>query len=179
MQWASLVQTLTNRYPKAATMVLIDLLNEPDSQYLAWDWGWNTPGATELYLKGMDAIAAVNPCALPCCVYSAVRWYLGGAMPDAGLGRGECSSVGRRPGILGAVTARALVAWQKGEGCPACWMQSCTVHMISCSCRCAAAMLIRLHGQITPCTGIVQIFVPHPFYRGREPCSQPCCSHSI
>ena len=46
-------------------MVLLDLLNEPDSQYLAWDWGWNTPGATELYLKGMDAIAAVNPCALP------------------------------------------------------------------------------------------------------------------
>ena len=65
LQWASLVQTLTNRYPKAATMVLLDLLNEPDSQYLAWDWGWNTPGATELYLKGMDAIAAVNPCALP------------------------------------------------------------------------------------------------------------------
>ena len=89
MQWASLVQTLTNRYPKAATMVLIDLLNEPDSQYLAWDWGWNTPGATELYLKGMDAIAAVNPCALPCCVCSAVRWCLRSAVPSSGLARAE------------------------------------------------------------------------------------------
>ena len=34
-------------------------------QYMASDWGWNTLGATELYLKGMDAIAAVNPCAPP------------------------------------------------------------------------------------------------------------------
>ena len=64
LQWASLVQKLTNTYPNAATKVLLDILNEPDSQYLSWNWGnRGSLSASQLYLKGMDAIAAGNPCA--------------------------------------------------------------------------------------------------------------------
>ena len=89
LQWANLVQQLTNRYPKAATMVLLDLLNEPDSQYLAWDWGWNTPGATQLYLQGMDAIAAVNPCELLAILIwrPAVGQLSQTAGPESGAGK--------------------------------------------------------------------------------------------
>lgn len=60
-RWTDLATKLTQRYPLAASMSLIDILNEPD----AWGVGWTPqngkPGYGDMALKIMDALYQVNP----------------------------------------------------------------------------------------------------------------------
>ena len=60
-RWTDLATRLTQRYPIAASMSLIDILNEPD----AWGVGWTPqngkPGYGDMSLRVMDALHAVNP----------------------------------------------------------------------------------------------------------------------
>lgn len=60
-RWTDLATKLTQRYPFAASMSLIDILNEPD----AWGVGWTPqngkPGYGDMSLKIMDALYKVNP----------------------------------------------------------------------------------------------------------------------
>ena len=60
-RWTDLATKLTQRYPLAASMSLIDILNEPD----AWGVGWTPqngkPGYGDMSLKIMDSLYQVNP----------------------------------------------------------------------------------------------------------------------
>ena len=60
-RWTDLATKLTQRYPLAASMSMIDIINEPD----AWGVGWTPqngkPGYGDMSLKIMDALYKVNP----------------------------------------------------------------------------------------------------------------------
>lgn len=58
--WRRLAQSIKND-AVSAPWVMFDILNEPDSQDLLWEASGGKPGAGDLYLRAMDAIASVNP----------------------------------------------------------------------------------------------------------------------
>lgn len=47
--------------PLSSAYVLVDILNEPDSQNLRWEAQSGLPGVMDLYLNAMDAITSVKP----------------------------------------------------------------------------------------------------------------------
>lgn len=58
--WAQLA-TAISQDPDTAAYVMMDILNEPDSQKLRWEPINGLPGVGDLYLAGMQAIYDVNP----------------------------------------------------------------------------------------------------------------------
>lgn len=65
MQWVSLAQQLVQRYPVAASMTMLDILNEPESKNIGWNYGGPIGGATNMYLRAMDALYKVAPSTPP------------------------------------------------------------------------------------------------------------------
>lgn len=60
-QWVTLVQQLVNKYPQAAKMTMLDLLNEPDYKRIGWTYGGPWNGMANSYLRAMDALYKVAP----------------------------------------------------------------------------------------------------------------------
>ena len=58
--WGQLA-TAISQDPDTAAYVMMDILNEPDSQKLRWEPINGLPGVGDLYLAGMQAIYDVNP----------------------------------------------------------------------------------------------------------------------
>lgn len=59
-RWADLA-TQISQDPDTAAYVMMDILNEPDSQKLRWEAVDGLPSTGDLYLAGMQAIYDVNP----------------------------------------------------------------------------------------------------------------------
>ena len=58
--WSQLMTSI-KQDPLTAAYVLVDIMNEPDSQKIRWEAQGSLPGAKDLYLDAMDAISAVIP----------------------------------------------------------------------------------------------------------------------
>ena len=60
-RWVDLTTRLTKQYPRAASMSLIDILNEPDAWGVGWTPANGKPGYGDMALTIMDALYKVNP----------------------------------------------------------------------------------------------------------------------
>ena len=60
-RWTELARRLVAEQPGAASVSMIDALNEPDAWGLAWEARAGKPGMTDLYLAVMDALDPVYP----------------------------------------------------------------------------------------------------------------------
>ena len=60
-RWTDLATRLTRQYPQAASMALIDILNEPDAWGVGWTPANGKPGYGDMALTIMDALYKVNP----------------------------------------------------------------------------------------------------------------------
>ena len=60
-RWTDLATRLTKQYPRAASMSLIDILNEPDAWGVGWTPANGKPGYGDMALTIMDALYRVNP----------------------------------------------------------------------------------------------------------------------
>ena len=60
-RWTDLATRLTKQYPRAASMSLIDILNEPDAWGVGWTPANRKPGYGDMALTIMDSLYKVNP----------------------------------------------------------------------------------------------------------------------
>lgn len=61
--WVNLVTAIA-KDPVSSKMLMIDLLNEPDSKGIRWEVSGSLPALTDLYLSAMDALYPIVPNAL-------------------------------------------------------------------------------------------------------------------
>lgn len=57
--WVQLVTAISSD-PISKSMLMLDLLNEPDNFGVRWEASGNTPALTDLYLSAMDALYPIN-----------------------------------------------------------------------------------------------------------------------
>jgi hypothetical protein len=63
-KWKTLwskVAALPNFHSDLKNRIFVDVMNEPDSMDIKWEWHHNRPGAHQLYLQTADALHSITP----------------------------------------------------------------------------------------------------------------------